>query len=100
MEGLPSDGPESFRGYQLRSNGDTEVVLELYARENAACLSRLRGMFAFAIWDESEKTCFLARDPSFGVRLPRAEYSPVLVPIGARRDEPPSVARVRENEQT
>lgn len=50
-------------GVRFRSDGDTEVVLELYSREGAHCLERLRGMFAFAIWDEGETTCFLARDP-------------------------------------
>jgi asparagine synthase (glutamine-hydrolysing) len=47
----------------FRSHSDTEVVLALYAREGAAMLSRLRGMFGLAIWDEREKTLLLARDP-------------------------------------
>lgn len=47
----------------LRSHSDTEVVLELFRREGPKCLARLDGMFAFAIWDEEEKSCFLARDP-------------------------------------
>src|SRR5262245_50847245 len=38
----------SASGYSPRSQSDTEVVLELYAREGPACLSKLRGMFAFA----------------------------------------------------
>ncbi|MEA2602391.1 MAG: hypothetical protein QOF89_3383 [Acidobacteriota bacterium] len=50
-------------GVRLRSSGDTEVVLALYAREGAAMLSRLRGMYGLAIWDEREKTLLLARDP-------------------------------------
>jgi asparagine synthase (glutamine-hydrolysing) len=50
------------QGVPLRSRGDTEVVLALYAREGPACLARLRGMFAFAIWDRAERTLFAARD--------------------------------------
>ncbi|HEY4593515.1 MAG TPA: asparagine synthetase B, partial [Thermoanaerobaculia bacterium] len=50
-------------GVSFRSRSDTEVVLALYAREGAAMLSRLRGMFGLAIWDEREKTLLLARDP-------------------------------------
>ncbi|HSG40492.1 MAG TPA: asparagine synthase (glutamine-hydrolyzing) [Thermoanaerobaculia bacterium] len=48
---------------RLRSRSDTEVVLALYAREGPAMLSRLRGMFGLAIWDNREKTLLLARDP-------------------------------------
>ncbi len=51
-------------GAQLRTGSDTEVVLELYAREGASALRRLDGMFAFAIWDRRRKRLFLARDRS------------------------------------
>lgn len=50
-------------GVHLQSQTDTEVILHLYARYGASCLDKLEGMFAFAIWDNQEKTCFLARDP-------------------------------------
>ena len=50
-------------GVRFRSRSDTEVVLALYARDGAAMLSRLRGMFALAIWDDREKSLLLARDP-------------------------------------
>lgn len=45
------------------SQSDTEVVLHLYQREGAAMLSRLRGMFGLAIWDDTAKRLLLARDP-------------------------------------
>ena len=45
-----------------RSSGDTEVLVHLLAKEGAACLSRLVGMFAFASWDTREQSLLLARD--------------------------------------
>jgi len=54
-------------GSSFRTNCDTEVLLAAYALWGAKCLSRLRGMFAFAVWDEQEKTLFFARDP-FGIK--------------------------------
>jgi len=54
-------------GATFRSNSDTEVLLRLYQAEGPSFVGRLRGMFAFAIWDEQERTCFLARD-RFGVK--------------------------------
>ena len=49
-------------GYGFRSRTDTEVILALYAQQGSACLKRLHGMFAFAVWDRLEHTLFLARD--------------------------------------
>ena len=54
-------------GIAFRSTSDTEVILRLFERDGPACVDRLRGMFAFAIWDERERTCFLARD-RFGIK--------------------------------
>ncbi len=54
-------------GIAFRSNSDTEVLLRLYEAHGPACVDRLRGMFAFAIWDEQERTCFIARD-RFGIK--------------------------------
>jgi asparagine synthase (glutamine-hydrolysing) len=54
-------------GEVFRTESDTEVLLALYARHGSACLPHLRGMFSFAIWDEEERSCFLARDP-FGIK--------------------------------
>jgi asparagine synthase (glutamine-hydrolysing) len=51
------------QGVVFRSHSDTEVLLRLYERDGPAFASSLRGMFAFAIWDECERSCFLARDP-------------------------------------
>jgi len=49
-------------GYRFRSHSDTEVVLASYRHYGVGCLRLLKGMFAFAIWDNREKTLFLARD--------------------------------------
>jgi len=50
------------RGHQFYTNSDTEAILHLYDEFGPDCLHHLRGMFAFAIWDEKEKTLFIARD--------------------------------------
>jgi asparagine synthase (glutamine-hydrolysing) len=55
------------RGVAFRSTSDTEVILRAYEADGAACVGRLRGMFAFALWDERERACLLARD-AFGIK--------------------------------
>src|SRR5437868_13599672 len=49
-------------GHEFRTDTDTEVLLEAFAEWGADCLEHLNGMFAFAVWDEREKTLTLARD--------------------------------------
>jgi asparagine synthase (glutamine-hydrolysing) len=55
------------RGVTLRGRSDTELLLETYAAEGREALRRLRGMFAFAIWDSQTGELFCARDP-FGIK--------------------------------
>lgn len=50
------------KGYKFRSRSDTEVILALYHEYGVDCLSHLRGMFAFAIFDTRKNQIFLARD--------------------------------------
>jgi asparagine synthase (glutamine-hydrolysing) len=91
------------KGRLFRSQSDTEVLLHLYELEGQAMLSKLRGMYAFAIWDEPRRGLFLAADP-FGIKplyysddgqtirvasqvkalLPGAGGPRRLLPLGAR----------------
>src|SRR5437762_901921 len=50
------------KGHSFRTQTDTEVLLAAWAEWGEHCLSRLNGMFAFALWDNQERTLSLARD--------------------------------------
>jgi asparagine synthase (glutamine-hydrolysing) len=50
------------RGHVFRTQTDTETIVHLYEELGEACVEKLRGMFAFAIWDDRNKSLFLARD--------------------------------------
>ena len=50
------------RGHKFYTNCDTETIVHLYDEYGADCVQHLRGMFAFAIWDETDKSLFIARD--------------------------------------
>jgi asparagine synthase (glutamine-hydrolysing) len=55
-------GPENFV-----TNSDTEVILHAYRRWGPDCVNHFRGMFAFALWDETNQVLFCARD-HFGIK--------------------------------
>src|ERR1700676_5995 len=50
-------------GVEFKSHSDTEVILAAYRVWGESCLTRLGGMFAFALWDAPRKRLLLARDP-------------------------------------
>lgn len=63
-------------GHRFRTQGDTEVILEAWKRWGPACVERLEGMFAFALWDVAQQTLLVARDrlgekPLYWAEIPR-----------------------------
>lgn len=88
------------RGHRFATSSDTEVLVHLYEEYGERCVEPLRGMFAFAIWDDPQRTLLLARDrlgikplyyaatPEgllFGSELKALVQSPWLVPRLDRR---------------
>lgn len=73
------------RGHRFTSTGDSEVLLVAYRHWGRECIQRLRGMFAFALWDAASRTVLLARDRLgikplyFSVRRRREEIGPTLL---------------------
>ena len=50
------------RGHRFKTNSDTETIVHAYEEFGVGCVERLRGMFAFAIWDKTDESLFIARD--------------------------------------
>ena len=89
-------------GETFRTQSDTEVLLKLFIREGEGMVRKLRGMFAFAIWDQHARSLFLARDP-YGIKplyLARvidgwcfASQAKALLASGLVSDEPDVIGR-------
>lgn len=88
------------QGFEFASDTDTEVILNLYLRDGPDMLSRLNGMFAFAIWDVEKRRLFVARDgvgvkPLYWTRTPRgilfaSELKSLLCEESVERDIDPA----------
>jgi asparagine synthase (glutamine-hydrolysing) len=67
------------RGHRFKTHSDTEILVHLYEQEGPAGVARLRGMFAYAIWDAPRKRLFVARDrfgkkPLYYAELPEGLF--------------------------
>ena len=51
------------QGVSFKSNSDTEVILKLYEKEGLESFNKLKGIFAFSIWDKKKDRLIIARDP-------------------------------------
>lgn len=87
-------------GYEFRTKSDTETIVHAWSAWGPDCVQRLRGMFAFALWDSRQQVFFMARDrlgvkPMFyallddGMLLFGSELKSVLAHGGLRRDLDP-----------
>jgi asparagine synthase (glutamine-hydrolysing) len=91
------------KGHVFRSRSDTEVIIHAYEEFGPDCVSHLRGMFAFAIWDSKRQRLFLARDrlgikPLYycqtnGALLFASELKGILTDPKVRRDVNPLTIR-------
>ena len=89
------------KGYRFTTATDTEVILASYDCWGQECLHRFNGMWAFAIWDRSERRLFLARDrfgvkPLFYMNTPErftfaSEIKAILATLSTRPDPNPLV---------
>ena len=83
------------RGHRFSTKSDTEVLVHLYEQDGEACVDRLRGMFAFALWDEPRRTLLLARD-RLGIKPLYYTQTPEGVVFGSELKalmQSPSVSR-------
>lgn len=84
-------------GIPLRTSGDTEVLLELFAKKGKSVLKRLSGQYAFAIWDRRARKLTLARDRTGEKPLYYSKsdgslvFASQLLPLKQLLDRPPSL---------
>ncbi|HXO05821.1 MAG TPA: asparagine synthase (glutamine-hydrolyzing) [Candidatus Sulfotelmatobacter sp.] len=92
------------RGHVFKTRTDTEVIVHLYEEFGEGCVEKLRGMFAFAIWDDRTKSLFIARDrlgikPLYYASSPKSlvfasEMKAILADPEVRREvEPATIDR-------
>ena len=82
-------------GYTFRSTSDTEVLLYLYIHYKEACLEKINGFFAFAVYDKEEQTLFFARD-RFGIKPVLYSMNPDFFVFGSEMKAITSYAAKKE----
>ena len=83
------------KGHKFSTHSDTETIIHAYEEYGEDCVSKLNGMFAFAIWDRLDQKLFLSRDRLGDTRISQSRIAIGIssggrVPVNRKKESKPS----------